>query len=163
MPLLTCLLTTLLFLSACTQPVKAQEQQRSEAQARLYMARCVEAVERRRVQPGTPQQQLPLALHGQSCESPVLGDYAVVTTGQSRAKSSVIRLDPSRLSEFTLEVVTLGGQTLTYKDDGKAAAAAEQAGTFEAAHSARTGLTGGDDTDHTLNQPKIQEGQENER
>ncbi|GGM20861.1 hypothetical protein [Deinococcus aerophilus] len=150
-------LIPLLLLSACTRPVQVSAQQSNEVRVYRYMARCVQSIERRRVQPGTSRPGLPAELHGQSCEGPVLGDYSVSRTSAAQAgvKNSVIRLDPSRLSGFTLEVESLDGQTLTYVDRGKTAAAAEQAGTFEIPPSAVP--VDLDDTDHPLNAAELQE------
>ena len=87
----------------------------------------------------------------------MLGDYSVARTqaAQAGVKDSVIRLDPSRLSGFTLEVEALDGQTLTYIDRGKTAAAAEQAGTFEIPPSAVP--VDLNDPDHHRNAAELQE------
>ncbi len=71
-------------------------------------------------------------------------------------KGSVIRLDPSRLSDFTLEIETLDGHTLTYKDRGKVAAAAEQAGTFGPDNSGQVVPADLDDTERDPNGARIQ-------
>ncbi|MFC4425105.1 hypothetical protein [Deinococcus navajonensis] len=149
-----------LLLPACAATEKTQDHERSEALARRYMARCVQAIERRRVQPGPRQGLLPVTLDGQTCQSPVLEDYALSERDDALVKTSVIRLDPSRLSEYTINITTLDGETITYVDRGKAAAAAEQAGTFGDSSRGGALAAGPDGTEGDLNQAELPEAQE---
>lgn len=105
--------------------------QLAHERALTFRQRCVEAIERLRVLPGPDQGQLPRSLEGQSCQSPVLKNYALPPEQAEKVQSSVIRLDPTRLSAYTVVIEGKNGETYEYRDRGTAEAAAEQAGTFE--------------------------------
>ncbi|MFC4638434.1 hypothetical protein [Deinococcus hohokamensis] len=132
-PLAASVLAVALLLAGCQSEEDyrlERQQQRMEANALWYRQSCVEAVERFRAQTRPDRPGLPPALEGQSCQSPALGDYTLTPEAGEKVRSSLIQLDPSRLSDYVIQVVGLNGKAYTYRDNGKAAAAAEQAGTF---------------------------------
>ncbi|GGL06494.1 hypothetical protein [Deinococcus radiotolerans] len=96
--------------------------------ALYFRTQCIQALERARAT-ATPQ-QLPAKLNGQPCTSDVLGDYALSADMARTITSSVVTLDPERLSDYTITVTSLNGKTFRYVDRGDAEAAAEQAGTY---------------------------------
>ncbi|GGN30966.1 hypothetical protein [Deinococcus daejeonensis] len=96
--------------------------------ALYFRTQCIQALERARAT-ATPQ-QLPAGLNGQPCTSALLGDYAISQDMGDTIRSSVITLDPNRLSDYTLTVTSLNGKTFSYVDRGDAEAAAEQEGTY---------------------------------
>lgn len=151
-------LVAALLLAGCEKAEQAhyerREQQLRHDNALYVRGLCVEAIERRRSQPGADIEQLPRALDGQSCQSPALGDYALGEDSGKLVRSSVIRLDPTRLSAYTLDVVSLDGERLTYQDRGVAAAAAEQAGTYGEAGSVPAGP---DASEGDPNRPEVSE------
>ncbi|WP_221090629.1 hypothetical protein [Deinococcus aquaedulcis] len=120
-------------LCSCQGTFDAHNARRAEKlkqdNALYYRTQCIEALERTRAVSAT--QALPAGLNGQTCASPLLGDYALGAELTSTVKTSRITLDPQRLSDYTLVVTSLSGQTYDYVDRGDAEAAAEQAGTFE--------------------------------
>lgn len=127
-------LAGVLILTGCEEATRKYDEERAAGLARdnalYYRQRCVEAIERRRVVPGPTEGQLPRALDGQSCESPALNEYALSAEQAELVQSSVIRLDPTRLSAYTVVIRGKDGKTYEYRDRGTAEAAAEQAGTF---------------------------------
>ncbi|MCP2013968.1 hypothetical protein L1280_001105 [Deinococcus sp. HSC-46F16] len=128
-------LAGVLALTGCEEATRKYDEERATRLAHdnalYYRERCVEAIERFRVQPGPNEGTLPRALDGQSCESPVLNEYALSAEQAATVESSVIRLDPTRLSAYTIVIRGKDGETYDYRDRGTAEAAAEQAGTFE--------------------------------
>ncbi|MPY67307.1 hypothetical protein F8S09_11490 [Deinococcus sp. SDU3-2] len=124
-----------LVLTGCEEATRKYDEDRATRlagdNALYYRARCVEAIERFRVKPGPNEGTLPRTLDGQSCESPVLNEYALSAEQAELVQSSVIRLDPTRLSAYTIVIQGKDGKTYDYRDRGTAEAAAEQAGTFE--------------------------------
>ncbi|MVN85554.1 hypothetical protein GO986_02110 [Deinococcus sp. HMF7620] len=119
-------------LCSCNNPIEAHNKRRDQQlmhdNALYYRRQCIEALERIRAT-STPQ-VFAAALNGQGCQSPLLGDYALQDNLNRTVQGSVITLDLKRLSDYTLEVTGLNGQTYEYVDGGDAAAAAEQDGTF---------------------------------
>ncbi|PTA67247.1 hypothetical protein C8263_13110 [Deinococcus arcticus] len=128
------ILTLSALLCSCQGTFTAHNERRAAQlkhdNALYYRTQCIEALERARAV--SARQELPAALSGQSCQSPALGDYALRADLAGTVKTSVITLDPGRLSDYTLVVTGLNGQTYDYVDRGDAEAQAEQAGTFEA-------------------------------
>lgn len=157
-------LAAALLLAGCEKAEQAHYEQREQKlrhdNAAYVRELCVEAIERRRSQPGENIERLPRTLDGQSCQSPALGDYALTADTGETVRSSTIRLDPSRLSAYTIEVVSLDGERLVYQDRGTAAAAQEQAGTFGEAGSVPAGPDpSADDPDR----PEVSAGDESAR
>lgn len=136
------LLGSVLVLTGCmdTSPQTQADWQavRYGQDALSYRKRCVEAIERRRAQINHPQGHLPTALDGETCQSAALREFALDDTQTGKVEASVIELDRSRLSGYTLGITGKDGETYTYVDRGIAEAEAEQAGTFESA--AQAGL-----------------------
>lgn len=134
------LLGSMLVLTGCMNPGPQSgadwQAARYKQDALVYRQRCVEAIERRRAQIGHPQGHLPAALDGGTCQSPVLREFALDGTQAQRVTASVIKLDRTRLSGYTLAITGRDGETHTYVDRGIAEAEAEQAGTFELADQA---------------------------
>jgi len=132
-----------------------REQQLRHDNAVYVRQLCVEAIERRRSQPGADIERLPRALNGASCQSAALGDYALGEDTGELVRSSVIRLDSTRLSAYTLDVVSLDGERFRYQDRGTAAATAEQAGTFDGVDSVPAGP---DSSEGDPDRPEVSEG-----
>lgn len=158
------LLAGALILSGCEEAERAHDERREQQLARdnalYYRERCVEAIERRRVVPGPDEGKLPGALDGQNCQSPQLGNYALSAEQGRAVRSSVIRLDPTRLSAYTVEVVGQDGKTYSYRERGLAEAAEEQAGTFDDSSAGGTLPTPAEPADGDPQQPGVSEGTE---
>ncbi|MFD1733129.1 hypothetical protein ACFSC4_21455 [Deinococcus malanensis] len=120
LPLYGWLLLGLLVLPGCDAAEKKHYEQRQQTldrnNARYYLTQCVQAIERRRAVLGASEGQLPGQLNGKSCESRLLGDYSLDPTQGNIIKKSVIKLDDSRLSAYTIEVHGRDGELYTYVD-----------------------------------------------
>ncbi|ACO47500.1 hypothetical protein [Deinococcus deserti] len=152
-----------LVLSGCEAAERKHYEQRQltldRNNAQFYLSQCVQAIERRRAQPGVAQGRLPRKLDGTNCENPLLGDYALDPAQGRIIEKSVIRLDSSRLSSYTIEVHGRDGEVYTYVDRGRAAAEAEQAGTFADSSAGGTVSPPPDVTEGEPNRPEVEENQ----
>jgi len=108
------------------------EQELLHENAVKYRSRCVEAIERYRARYAPNSRTVPRSLHGVSCGNAALAEYALTSEAGRTVESSVIEVNPSRLSGYTIRIEGKNGKTYTYVDRGIAAATAEQAGTFAA-------------------------------
>ncbi|GGK35976.1 hypothetical protein GCM10008955_32420 [Deinococcus malanensis] len=164
LPLYGWLLLGLLVLPGCDAAEKKHYEQRQQTldrnNARYYLTQCVQAIERRRAVLGASEGQLPGQLNGKSCESRLLGDYSLDPTQGNIIKKSVIKLDDSRLSAYTIEVHGRDGELYTYVDRGIAAASAEQAGTFADSSDGGTRPAQPDHTEGDIEKPEVEENQD---
>ena len=161
------LLGSVLILTGCTEVDRQGNRQQAGAdwqaalhgrQALVYRKRCVEAIERRRARLAHPLGALPEALNGQTCQHPALREFALEEAQTAQVRGSVIRLNPDRLSGYTLAVRGRDGELYTYVDRGVAAATAEQAGTFGPVRGAD--LLPPDSDEAGTAQPRVTEGEE---
>lgn len=116
-------------LSGCTsaeQVKKDRQAQTQRIQATRYRQLCVAAIERYRVADGRSGQDLS-PLNGQACASPLLAPYGAVRERAATVQDSLISIDPERLSDYTVRITGLDGQAYVYRDDGKRAAALQEA------------------------------------
>lgn len=154
-------LAGVLVLTGCEEATRKYDEERATRlagdNARYYRQKCVEAIERFRVKPGPNEGTLPRALDGQNCESPLLNEYALSAEQAELVQSSVIRLDPTRLSAYTVVIQGKDGETYDYRDRGTAEAAAEQAGTFGDSSAGGTLPPPATPEDSDQNRPQVSE------
>lgn len=116
-------------LSGCTsaeQVKKGRQAQTQRIQATRYRQLCVAAIERYRVADSRSGQDLS-PLNGQACASPLLAPYGAVQERAATVQDSRISIDPERLSDYTVRITGLDGKAYLYRDDGKRAAALQEA------------------------------------
>jgi len=128
------LIGTVLLLAGCESREESRaraEQELMHANALKYRKMCVEAIERYRARFMPDSNTIPRTLHGATCESSLLGDYRLLPEVGRTVKSSLIEVDTSRLSGYTIKIEGKNGKTYTYVDRGVTAAMTEQAGTLD--------------------------------